>query len=115
MPRIRRLKGAVVRDHGQLAAVSDVSGVLTLGVSDLVSLHSLLPHASQPGGGADAAVWVFWPKKAAHVVTDLTEDAVRGLALPLGLVDGNVCAIDNVRSGLKLVVRKELRLPAFKR
>ena len=46
MPRIRRLKGTVVRDHGQLAAVSEVSGVLTLGVSDLVSLHSILPHAA---------------------------------------------------------------------
>jgi hypothetical protein len=64
---------------------------------------------------ADAVVWVSWPKKAAHVVTDLTEDAVRGLALPLGLVDVKVCAIDNVWSGLKLVVRKELRLPALKR
>ncbi len=58
---------------------------------------------------ADAGVWVSWPKKAAHVVTDLTEDGVRDLALPLGLVDVKVCAIDAVWSGLKLVVRKELR------
>ena len=58
---------------------------------------------------ANAVVWVSWPKKAAHVSTDLTEDAVRELALPLGLVDVKVCAIDDVWSGLKLVVRKELR------
>jgi len=58
---------------------------------------------------ADAVVWVSWPKKAAHVATDLTEDAVRDVALPLGLVDVKVCAVDEVWSGLKLVVRKELR------
>ena len=58
---------------------------------------------------ADAVVWVSWPKRAARVATDLTEDAVRELALPLGLVDVKVCAIDDVWSGLKLVVRKELR------
>jgi hypothetical protein len=58
---------------------------------------------------ADAVVWVSWPKKAAHVATDLTEDAVRDVALPLGLVDVKVCAIDEVWSALKLVVRKELR------
>ncbi len=58
---------------------------------------------------ADAVVWVSWPKKAARVTTDLTEDAVRDVALPLGLVDVKVCAIDDVWSGLKLVVRRELR------
>ena len=52
---------------------------------------------------ADAVVWVSWPKKAAHVATDVTEDAVRELALPLGLVDVKVCAIDDVWSGSKLV------------
>jgi len=58
---------------------------------------------------ADAVVWVSWPKKTAHVETDLTEDVVRALALPLGLVDVKVCAIDDVWSGLKLVVRRKLR------
>jgi hypothetical protein len=58
---------------------------------------------------ADTQVWVSWPKKAARVATDLTEDGVRAVALPLGLVDVKVCAIDAVWSGLKLVVRKELR------
>ena len=57
----------------------------------------------------DAAVWVSWPKKAAKVPTDITEDTVRKVSLPLGFVDVKVCAVDETWSGLKLVVRKELR------
>lgn len=57
----------------------------------------------------DAALWVSWPKKAAKVPTSVTEDIVRELALPLGFVDVKVCAVDQTWSGLKLVVRKELR------
>lgn len=57
----------------------------------------------------DAAVWVSWPKKASRVTTDITEDVIRAEALPLGFVDVKVCAIDRTWSGLKLVVRKELR------
>ena len=57
----------------------------------------------------DATVWVSWPKKAAKVATDISEDVVRALALPLGFVDVKVCAIDATWSGLKLVVRKALR------
>lgn len=56
-----------------------------------------------------ATVWVSWPKKSANVPTDITEDVVRELALPLGFVDVKVCAVTEVWSGLKLVVRKELR------
>ena len=57
----------------------------------------------------EVAVWVSWPKKAAKVETDITEDTIRELALPLGFVDIKVCAVSEVWSGLKLVVRKELR------
>ena len=57
----------------------------------------------------DGQVWVSWPKQAAKVQTDVTEDTVREVALPLGFVDTKVCAIDEVWSGLKLVIRKELR------
>jgi hypothetical protein len=57
----------------------------------------------------DAAVWVSWPKKASKVATDITEDTIRAVALPLGFVDIKVCAVTEVWSGLKLVVRKELR------
>lgn len=57
----------------------------------------------------DAVVWVSWPKKSAKVETDITEDTIRELALPLGFVDVKVCAVTDVWSGLKLVVRKALR------
>ncbi len=57
----------------------------------------------------DGAIWVAWPKKASKVPTDITEAVVREVALPTGLVDNKVCAIDEVWSGLRLVVRKELR------
>jgi hypothetical protein len=57
----------------------------------------------------EASVWVSWPKKAAKVPTDITEDTIRELALPLGFVDIKVCAVTDVWSGLKLVVRKQLR------
>ena len=54
-------------------------------------------------------VWVSWPKKSAGVPTDVTEDVVRGIALPLGFVDVKVCAIDETWSGLKLMVRRTNR------
>jgi hypothetical protein len=62
--------------------------------------------------GPTAALWVSWPKKSAKVPTDITEDTIRELALPLGFVDVKVCAIDATWSGLKLVRRKELRAAA---
>lgn len=58
---------------------------------------------------ADAAIWVSWPKKASGVASEITEDVVRELALPLGLVDVKVCAVDEIWSGLKLVLRKAVR------
>ena len=57
----------------------------------------------------EATVWVSWPKKSAKLASDVSEDTVRELALPLGFVDVKVCAVTEVWSGLKLVVRKELR------
>jgi hypothetical protein len=53
----------------------------------------------------DATIWVSWPKKSSGVATDITEDTIRELAFPLGLVDVKVCAVDDVWSGLKLVIR----------
>lgn len=58
---------------------------------------------------SDAVLWISWPKKASKVPTTVTEDVIRELALPLGWVDIKVCAVSDVWSGLKLVVRKELR------
>ncbi len=57
----------------------------------------------------DGMIWVSWPKKSAGVATDITEDVIRAIALPMGFVDVKVCAVDAIWSGLKLVIRKELR------
>ncbi len=56
--------------------------------------------------GSGGFIWVSWPKKAAKVATDITEDTIRDVALPLGLVDVKVCAIDAIWSGLKLMRRR---------
>lgn len=69
--------------------------------ADLARLRPLI----EPSG----MVWVSWPKKASRVPTDITEDVIRAAALPMGYVDVKVCAVDAVWSGLKLVIRKELR------
>ena len=53
----------------------------------------------------DAMLWISWPKKSAGLLTTVTEDVVRELALPLGLVDTKVCAVDETWSALRLVVR----------
>jgi hypothetical protein len=68
---------------------------------DLINLRKVLR--------SNAVVWVSWPKKSSKVPTDITEDTIREVALPLGFVDVKVCAVTEVWSGLKLVVRKELR------
>jgi hypothetical protein len=57
----------------------------------------------------DGMVWVAWPKQASKMPTDLTENVIREIVLPTGLVDVKVCAIDQTWSGLKVVIRKALR------
>lgn len=64
------------------------------------ALDALEPHLDDAG-----MIWISWPKKASKIATDLTEDGIRELALPRGLVDVKVCAVDAVWSGLKLVRR----------
>jgi hypothetical protein len=54
-------------------------------------------------------IWVSWPKRASKVTTDITEDVIRHVALPMQLVDVKVCSVDDIWSGLKLVIRKEHR------
>ena len=68
------------------------------------SLAGLLPLLDRAG-----FIWVSWPKKASKVATDITEDVIRDVALPMGLVDVKVCAIDETWSGLKLVIRRQNR------
>jgi hypothetical protein len=67
-------------------------------------LHHLLPLLAPNG-----FIWVSWPKKASKVATDITEDTIREVALPMGMVDVKVCAVDGIWSGLKLVIRRENR------
>lgn len=67
-------------------------------------LRMLLPLIAR-----DGTIWVSWPKKSAKVPTDITEDVIRAVALPLHLVDVKVCAVDETWSGLKLVIRREKR------
>lgn len=74
---------------------------------DLVREIAALRQLLAPAG----FVWVSWPKKAAKTDTDITENAIREVALPIGLVDIKVCAVDEIWSGLKLVIRKSLRAP----
>lgn len=77
-------------------------------VKDRIELASLLSRAlvflEQ-----DGMIWVSWPKKASKVPTDITEQTIRDICLPMGLVDIKVCAVDEIWSGLKLVIRRELR------
>lgn len=78
---------------------------LHLFVRDTAELQERLPQAAAhlATGGM---IWVSWPKKSSPLHRDLTEDGIRGLALPMGLVDIKVCAVDGDWSGLKLVRRK---------
>jgi len=74
--------------------------------------RQVLAENAKPLMGAiarDGMIWISWPKKASKVATDITEDVIREVVLPIGLVDVKVAAVDAVWSGLKLVIRKELR------
>jgi hypothetical protein len=84
---------------------TDVMHLFSTSKADLAAALGRAMRQLRP----DAALWVSWPKKASRVPTDITEDVIRELALPLGLVDIKVCAVDDVWSGLKLVLRKEHR------
>jgi len=79
--------------------------IFTTNRAEMESLLSRLRHTIAP----DGFVWVSWPKKASKVPTDITEDTIREVCLPMGWVDVKVCAVDAVWSGLKLMIRKELR------
>ena len=83
----------------------DAAHVFVTERAELESHLAALRHQITP----DGHIWVSWPKQASKVTTDITEDTIRDIALPLGLVDTKVCAVDDVWSGLKLVIRKELR------
>ena len=79
--------------------------LFTLSKSELKKKLRSFRKTIDPSG----ALWVSWPKKSSGVQTDITEDIIREVALPLGFVDIKVCAVNEVWSGLKLVIRQELR------
>ena len=83
----------------------DIVQVFVTRQEDLIKQLAGLRKKLKP----DAAVWVSWPKKSAKVATNVSEDTIRDAALPLGFVDIKVCAVSEIWSGLKLVVRKALR------
>ncbi len=83
----------------------DIWHVFSKSLSELRTQLKQSTKAIRP----DGMIWVSWPKKSSGVTTDITEDRIRELALPMGLVDVKVCAVDETWSGLKLVIRKELR------
>lgn len=89
-------------------SASAAADLVHLFVTDRASLAKSLT-ALREQLKADRPVWVSWPKKASGGTTDVTEDTIREVGLPLGYVDIKVCAVSSVWSGLKLVVRKELR------
>lgn len=94
-----------VRFSSTVDRTTDVVHIFSTKKSELSSALATYRKKLDP----QAIVWVSWPKKSAKLPTEITEDVVREVALPLGFVDVKVCAIDETWSGLKLVVRKELR------
>ena len=95
------LPGAVLPGTGPF----DVIVFFTVEQAELAGRLSELRARMAPAAG----LWIAWPKRASRVPTDMTEDVIREIALPTGLVDNKVCAIDPVWSGLRLVIRRELR------
>lgn len=97
---------AAAREREQLpGGPFDVIHAFYTEADDLRGAAPQLMAAIVPGG----MIWISWPKKASKRPTDITEDVIREIVLPIGLVDVKVCAVDEVWSGLKLVIRKELR------
>lgn len=91
---------------GRAASVkTDIAHVFVTRRAELTKQLTALRTKLRP----DAAVWVSWPKLSAKVPTEVSEDVIREVCLPMGWVDVKVCAVSDVWSGLKLVVRKELR------
>lgn len=96
---------AGVKFVSRLSPETDVVHLFTTSAAELKQRLQDLRKLVRP----DAAIWVSWPKKAAKVPTDITEDVIRHVALPIDLVDVKVCAVDATWSGLKLVIRKASR------
>ena len=94
-----------VRFQTRVGTSTDIAHVFVTREQDLRRHLTTLRRVLSP----NAAVWVSWPKKTSGVATTVTEQTIRDIGLPMGLVDVKVCAVSDVWSGLKLVVRKSLR------
>ena len=94
-----------VEVRSRVRAPLDVIVFFTTARADLERRFAKLAAALDPAG----ALWIAWPKRSSGVETDLTEDALREVGLPTGLVDNKVAAIDDTWSGLRFVIRKENR------
>ena len=98
-------QGLELQRLGRPQAPIDAAHVFVTSRAELVAkLRALVPLLNSAG-----MIWVSWPKKASKVPADITEDAIREICLPMQLVDVKVCSIDDIWSGLKLVIRKEHR------
>jgi hypothetical protein len=102
---------AGVRLVARLDQTTDVIHVFALRRAALIQALRRMLKTMRP----DTAIWVSWPKKSSGVATDITEDVIREIALPMTLVDIKVCAVDEVWSGLKLVIRRAARPATGKR
>jgi len=105
----QRVRGEIADVHLDLLSAPEApieaAHIFVTERSDLeAKLHDLKPLLAPSG-----FIWVSWPKKASKLPTDITEDTIREICLPMGLVDVKVCAVDETWSGLKLMIRKELR------
>ena len=106
----------LAEDLMALSGADVVAGLPATGPLDVIvtfvrwreEFKSQLPGLRE-GMAPAAGLWIAWPKRAARVPTDMTEHVVREVALPTGLVDNKVCAIDDTWSGLRLVIRRGLR------
>ena len=107
-PNLSELLGELprgVKVSRRLTHGADIVLIFVEHAADLSRKVLALKSAVAP----DGMVWVAWPKRASKMPTDLTEDVIRDIVLPTGMVDVKVCAIDATWSGLKLVIRKALR------
>ncbi|MEV8093965.1 DUF3052 family protein [Streptomyces sp. TLI_235] len=97
--------GLDIQHHPDEADPFDVALWFPADRADLAARLADHRAAMHPAAG----LWIAWPKRASRIPTDLTEDVLREIALPTGLVDNKVCAVDETYSALRLVIRRELR------
>jgi hypothetical protein len=107
-PDYMKLVSPLPQGAAVVSALDGNTDIIHLFALERNRLHAMLTQALKKMRH-DGAIWVSWPKKSSGVATEITENVIRDVALPLGLVDIKVCAVNEVWSGLKFVIRKENR------